>query len=912
MSFPIQRRNQSDFNMLSAERRIGKYQKIIWFAKSVSFVSFFVRLVIAEDYYYSSPENDIICGMQTPGTLIIDGGVDNRDQNNMGVLLVPGEPTKNGREDYLHPWLDKFGLSKDDLTMIYPDKINPFELDNLDSYQANTESFVQSISNSDSLFIQEGREWRLVDAYKYTKTHEEMWKLLERGGLIAGTAAGASVQGYFLPLSDPLFHEDLIADRNFHQYGFGFLPGTAVIVHDETRNNETDLYTILNKVDKNLLGIRLPQRTAIVVNGNFFQVVGGTENKDPLVAIYDCKNADQCDIKNAPYQTLENGDWYDLCERTIVSEQVARKSLNTMNTAGQATKLFSLPYYFNTDFRLAAPEFRCSGGRQCDWVSSQIETPARLSGSTPMKLRLSAMIFSDGSLNGNDSLRLSYRTTATDEWISIFAQSAGIEEVRRSFDFEVTAGSLLQLRIEAETSLPVENEYLVEDLVVISNEPEPMEPSSLPTPPAEPSYDTSPSTNIISDDAPVSLIPYFKCIGGLCRWESDTIEIVMRRIFLLQSKPIDLRISGLITSNGTMEDMDFLRISYQSGVNGDAPNSEWKPLLSFNGTIENGEKTADFSVKPGSTLQFLIQGETSELDDAMYIVQNLSVAMVVPSSPVTITKSPTFSPSTSPSQVLRKPPKENDGGSSGVITGLVLTIFSCLGIVGIAMIWRSKQRKKKVANAVEIAGADDKELKPQLSLFSLASSVDPETKTWNGFHPYFFWFSPKSEEEVDDDSSGGGSSSGILESYGTSNPLSLSASDSEVTNDYSQTTGAYSRDTVAESSLGVISENSNSIYYSQEVASGSFDEIEVLSIDTGESETGESADDTDAHSDLTEKLGSRETSLRENNSTPIRDDKSTNKLGRWGRKTKAAAESDDESNNEGGYKFLRYMSFRKK
>mmetsp|Transcript_13671 Transcript_13671/g.20814 ORF Transcript_13671/g.20814 Transcript_13671/m.20814 type:complete len:903 (+) Transcript_13671:158-2866(+) len=892
--------------MLSAERGIGNCRKRIWLAKSVSLMSLIAQSVIAEDYYYPSPENDIICGMQTPGTLIIDGGADNRDQNNMGVLLIPGEPTRSGREDYLylHPWLDKFGLSKNDLTMIYPDKINPLELDNFDSYQANTELFVEAISNSDSLFIQGGREWRLVEAYKYTKTHEEMWKLLERGGLIAGTAAGASAQGYFMPLSDPFFHEDLIADRNFHQYGFGFLPGTVIMVDEETRNNDDDLYTILNKVDKNLLGIRLPQRTAIVVNRNFFQVVGDTENNGPLVAIYDCQNRDNCDINNAPYQTLESGDWYDLCERTIVSEQAVRKSLNTNNNAEQAMKLFSLPYYFNMDFRLAAPDFRCSGGRLCEWVSSQIQTPARLSASTPMKLRLSAMIFSDGSLNENDYLRLSYRTTATNEWISIFAQSADIEEVQRSFDFEITAGSLLQLRIEAETSLPVENEYLVEDLVVLSNEPEVLATS----PPAEPSNDTSPSMNIISDDAPVSLIPYFNCIGGLCRWESNTIEIVMARIFLLQSKPIDLRISGLITSNGTMEDTDFLRISYQSGVNGDAPNSEWKPLLSFNGNIEKGEKTADFSVTPGSTLQFLIQGETSELNDGMYIVQDLSVAMatITPA-----TKSPTFSPPTSPSQapsMLKKPPKEDGGGSSGLIIGLVLAMFSCLGIVGIAMIWRSKQRKKKVANTVEIVGADDKELKPQPSLVSLASSVDPFSLDY----PFFSWFNPKSEEDDDEDDDDS-SSSGNLESDDTSNPLS----DSEVTGDYSQAIGTDSRDTIT-SSLDIISEDTNSIYYSQEVASGSLDEIEVLSMETGEPETGESAD---ANSDLTEKLGSRENSPRENgprenspreNSPPSRDVKSTNKLGTWGRKTTVAAESDDESNNGGGYKFLRYMSFRKK
>jgi cyanophycinase len=58
---------------------------------------------------------------------------------------------------------------------------------------ADSEVFAAPIKTAGGVFIMGGRHWRLADAYLNTRTHTEL-----RGGIIAGTSAGATIQGSFL------------------------------------------------------------------------------------------------------------------------------------------------------------------------------------------------------------------------------------------------------------------------------------------------------------------------------------------------------------------------------------------------------------------------------------------------------------------------------------------------------------------------------------------------------------------------------------------------------------------------------------------------------------------------------------------------------------------------------------------
>ena len=67
---------------------------------------------------------------------------------------------------------------------------------------ANSKEFIQPIINARGVWLQGGRQWRLADSYLNTETHDAINNLLDRGGVVAGSSAGATIQGSFLARGD--------------------------------------------------------------------------------------------------------------------------------------------------------------------------------------------------------------------------------------------------------------------------------------------------------------------------------------------------------------------------------------------------------------------------------------------------------------------------------------------------------------------------------------------------------------------------------------------------------------------------------------------------------------------------------------------------------------------------------------
>jgi cyanophycinase len=63
---------------------------------------------------------------------------------------------------------------------------------------ANTEEFVAPLREATAVWFDGGRQWHIVDSYWDTLTYREFHKVLERGGVIAGSSAGATIQGEYL------------------------------------------------------------------------------------------------------------------------------------------------------------------------------------------------------------------------------------------------------------------------------------------------------------------------------------------------------------------------------------------------------------------------------------------------------------------------------------------------------------------------------------------------------------------------------------------------------------------------------------------------------------------------------------------------------------------------------------------
>lgn len=59
---------------------------------------------------------------------------------------------------------------------------------------ADTDEFIEPLKEAKGIFFGGGRQWRLVDAYAGTKSEKAFQAVLDRGGVISGSSAGASIQ----------------------------------------------------------------------------------------------------------------------------------------------------------------------------------------------------------------------------------------------------------------------------------------------------------------------------------------------------------------------------------------------------------------------------------------------------------------------------------------------------------------------------------------------------------------------------------------------------------------------------------------------------------------------------------------------------------------------------------------------
>lgn len=168
---------------------------------------------------------------------------------------------------------------------------------------ADTEGFVKPIAAARGVFFGGGRQWRLADAYLNTRTQRELQALLDRGGVIGGTSAGATILGSFLVRGDTKGNVLMIGD---HTAGFGFLKNAAIDQHLLRRNRQFDLIDVIGKHPE-LLGIGIDENTAIVVEGDRFDVIGKS-----YVVVYSNKPVAG---SNGRFYFLGAGDRFDMKER---------------------------------------------------------------------------------------------------------------------------------------------------------------------------------------------------------------------------------------------------------------------------------------------------------------------------------------------------------------------------------------------------------------------------------------------------------------------------------------------------------------------------------------------------------------------------------------------------------------------
>lgn len=247
------------------------------------------------------------------GKLMIVGGGSADDLIKQFVQIAGGKeavivivPTAGTQESFSEEWefkkrMEAYGAKKVSVVHTRDPKV------------ADTDKFVEPFKNASGIWFTGGRQWRLVDAYMGTKVVDECWALLARDGIIGGSSAGATIQGSYLARGDTKSNTIMMGD---HEEGFAFVKNIAIDQHLLARNRQFDLFEIL-KAKPELLGLGLDESTAVIVEGNEFEVIGKT-----YVAVYNGKfwrrDANPESPNGETFILLRPGDKYDLKNRCVL------------------------------------------------------------------------------------------------------------------------------------------------------------------------------------------------------------------------------------------------------------------------------------------------------------------------------------------------------------------------------------------------------------------------------------------------------------------------------------------------------------------------------------------------------------------------------------------------------------------
>jgi cyanophycinase len=138
-------------------------------------------------------------------------------------------------------------------------------LHTLDPARANDPAFVKPLTEATGAWLTGGDQTRLTGAYHGTAVERELRRLLDRGGVIGGTSAGASaMSAVMITGGNPKAEVGT---------GFGFLPDVVIDQHFQNRQRLNRLLGVLTQHPR-CLGVGIDEQTAVVVRGHTLTVLG--------------------------------------------------------------------------------------------------------------------------------------------------------------------------------------------------------------------------------------------------------------------------------------------------------------------------------------------------------------------------------------------------------------------------------------------------------------------------------------------------------------------------------------------------------------------------------------------------------------------------------------------------------------
>ncbi|MBS0210056.1 MAG: cyanophycinase [Planctomycetes bacterium] len=134
--------------------------------------------------------------------------------------------------------------------------------------EADSDEFVKPLLKATGVWIGGGVQGRLSDLYTGTKVEAALKGVLERGGVVGGTSAGAAI------LSQTMIRQgsqEVVVGR-----GFSMLKNAVIDQHFSQRRRQGRLNKVISDHSP-LIGLGIDESTALLVQGDEVRVVGEGE-----------------------------------------------------------------------------------------------------------------------------------------------------------------------------------------------------------------------------------------------------------------------------------------------------------------------------------------------------------------------------------------------------------------------------------------------------------------------------------------------------------------------------------------------------------------------------------------------------------------------------------------------------------
>ncbi len=178
--------------------------------------------------------------------------------------------------------------------------------------EADDPKNIALLRNAKGLYFGGGDQQLIADAYAGTKLYDEMIALLDRGGVIMGTSAGATIMGSLMIGGDA---RNDISKKYTLNPAFSFMTNTALDQHVLARNRQFDLIPVIEHYP-GTLGIGIDESTAIIVEAGQFRVWGNS-----YVMLYDpmdwTEQKKKWGLVLKPFKMMSSGSRFNLLTRAI-------------------------------------------------------------------------------------------------------------------------------------------------------------------------------------------------------------------------------------------------------------------------------------------------------------------------------------------------------------------------------------------------------------------------------------------------------------------------------------------------------------------------------------------------------------------------------------------------------------------